>query len=86
MPAEQAEPEQPDPLSALGRVDPPVPGVLESAREALWAVVAAEMLADNDAPEQAAGHAPELAGGKAPKRAVGREREQAVRRQPEAGS
>lgn len=32
-------------LERLGRVDPPVPGVLDSARELLWSAVAAEMLA-----------------------------------------
>jgi hypothetical protein len=32
-------------LAALGRVDPPAPGVLDAAREALWSAVAAEMLA-----------------------------------------
>jgi hypothetical protein len=57
MPAEHAEPEHPDPLTVLGQVDPPAPRVLENAREALWAVVAAEMLA-GDAPGQTAAHAP----------------------------
>ena len=42
MPAEQAEPEQLDPLSLLGRVDPPLPGVLERARQRLRVAVAAE--------------------------------------------
>jgi hypothetical protein len=32
-------------LGALGRVDPPSPGVLDAAREVLWSAVAAEMLA-----------------------------------------
>jgi hypothetical protein len=32
-------------LGALGRVDPPAPGVLDAAREVLWSAVAAEMLA-----------------------------------------
>jgi hypothetical protein len=31
-------------LARLGRVDPPGPGVLDAAREVLWAAVAAEML------------------------------------------
>ncbi len=34
-----------DRLDRLGRVDPPAPGVLDAAREALWSAVAAEMLA-----------------------------------------
>jgi hypothetical protein len=33
-------------LSRLGRVAPPDPGVLDAAREILWAAVAAEMLPD----------------------------------------
>ena len=32
-------------LERLGRVDPPLPGVLDAAREVLWSAVAAEMLA-----------------------------------------
>ncbi len=36
-------------LARLGRVAPPGPGVLETARERLWAAVAAEMLATGDA-------------------------------------
>ena len=32
-------------LGELGRVDPPAPGILDSAREVLWSAVAAEMLA-----------------------------------------
>ncbi len=31
-------------LERLGRVDPPLPGVLDAAREILWSAVAAEML------------------------------------------
>jgi len=31
-------------LRALGQVEPPGPGVLEAAREALWSAVAGEML------------------------------------------
>ncbi len=31
-------------LARLGRVEPPAPGVLDAARERLWAAVAAEML------------------------------------------
>jgi hypothetical protein len=33
-----------DLLAAIGRVDPPDPGVLDAAREALWSAVAQEML------------------------------------------
>jgi hypothetical protein len=33
-------------LGRLGRVAPPDPGVLDAAREILWAAVAAEMLPD----------------------------------------
>ncbi len=33
-------------LGRLGRVTPPDPGVLDTAREILWAAVAAEMLPD----------------------------------------
>lgn len=37
-------------LARLGRVEPPAPGVLDAARERLWAAVAAEMLsAEEDA-------------------------------------
>jgi hypothetical protein len=32
-------------LRAFGQVEPPVPGVLETAREVLWSAVAGEMLA-----------------------------------------
>jgi hypothetical protein len=32
-------------LGALGRADPPAPGVLDAAREVLWSAVAAEMMA-----------------------------------------
>jgi len=32
-------------LARLGWVDPPLPGVLDAAREVLWSAVAAEMLA-----------------------------------------
>jgi hypothetical protein len=32
------------PLRALGQVEPPGPGVLDAAREALWSAVAEEML------------------------------------------
>jgi hypothetical protein len=35
-------------LARFGRVPPPSPGVLEVARETLWAAVAAEMLATGD--------------------------------------
>jgi hypothetical protein len=44
MPAEKAEPRQEDPLSMLGQVRPPIPEVLDNARERLWSAVAAEML------------------------------------------
>ena len=44
-----AEPDDLGPLRALGQVEPPGPGVLEAAREALWSAVAGEMLsADPD--------------------------------------
>jgi hypothetical protein len=33
-----------DLLTAIGRVDPPEPGVLDAARETLWSAVAEEML------------------------------------------
>jgi hypothetical protein len=42
MPAEQTEPKQVDPLSILGRVDPPLPEVLERARRRLRSAVAAD--------------------------------------------
>ena len=32
-------------LERLGRAEPPLPGVLDAAREVLWSAVAAEMLA-----------------------------------------
>jgi hypothetical protein len=40
-----ADPESAGLLRALGQVEPPGPGVLEAAREALWSAVAEEMLA-----------------------------------------
>jgi hypothetical protein len=48
-------PESPesDLLAALGRVDPPPPGVLDAAREVLWSAVAQEMLATGPASGQA---------------------------------
>ncbi len=43
-------------LARLGRVEPPAPGVLDAARERLWAAVAAEMLsAKEDTARNAAG-------------------------------
>jgi hypothetical protein len=51
MAAEKAPDEQPDPLTSLGAVSPPAPGVLDRARESLWRAVNAEMLAT--APESA---------------------------------
>ena len=78
MPAEHAEPEHPDPLSVLGQVDPPAPGVLDNAREALWAVVAAEMLSDNSPREQAANDVREQAANEV--------RKQTMRRRKEADS
>jgi hypothetical protein len=44
-----AEPDGTGLLQALGQVDPPDPGVLQAAREALWAAVSGEMLADGPA-------------------------------------
>jgi hypothetical protein len=38
-----AEPDDLGPLRALGQVEPPGPGVLEAAREALWSAVAGEL-------------------------------------------
>lgn len=35
-------------LARLGRVEPPAPGVLDAARERLWAAVAAEMLSTQE--------------------------------------
>ena len=78
MPAEHAEPEHPDPLSVLGQVDPPAPGVLDNAREALWAVVAAEMLSDNSPREQAPNDVREQAANEV--------RKQTMRRRKEADS
>jgi len=39
-----------DPLTELGRVDPPAAEVLDNAREALWSVVAAEAFPPAEAP------------------------------------
>jgi hypothetical protein len=44
MPAEQAQPEYPDPLTVLSLVTPPTPAVLAAARERLWSAVAEQML------------------------------------------
>jgi hypothetical protein len=41
---DMAEPENAGMLRALGQVEPPVPGVLQAAREVLWPAVAEEML------------------------------------------
>jgi hypothetical protein len=41
---DMAEPENAGLLRALGRVEPPVPGLLEAAREVLWSAVAEELL------------------------------------------
>ncbi|MGH3183455.1 MAG: hypothetical protein ACREOE_11865 [Gemmatimonadales bacterium] len=46
-----AEPENAGLLRALGQVEPPVPGVLEAAREVLWSAVAGEMLSGGEASE-----------------------------------
>jgi len=94
MPAEHAEPEHPDPLSVLGQVDPPAPGVLDNAREALWAVVAAEMLSDNspreqaanDVREQAANDVREQAANDVREQAANEVRKQTMRRRKEADS
>lgn len=43
------EPDDTGLLRALGQVEPPGPGVLEAAREALWSAVAEEMLAADPA-------------------------------------
>ena len=45
MTEDMPEPDDDRLLCALGRVEPPDPAVLEAAREALWSVVAGEMLA-----------------------------------------
>jgi hypothetical protein len=49
-------------LERLGRVDPPLPGVLGAAREILWSAVAAEML--GTAPPDAARAPGESAAGR----------------------
>lgn len=41
---DMAQPENEEPLRELGRVEPPVPAVLEAAREVLWSAVAGDML------------------------------------------
>jgi hypothetical protein len=38
-------------LRALGEVEPPAPGVLQAAREALWSAVAGELLSASPADE-----------------------------------
>ena len=44
-----AEPDDTGLLRALGQVEPPGPGVLEAAREALWSAVAEQMLSADPA-------------------------------------
>ena len=57
-------------LGELGRVDPPAPGVLDSARELLWSAVAAEMLATSpDAAHGDAAHRDAEEPGREPRRA-----------------
>jgi hypothetical protein len=63
-------------LRALGRAEPPAPGVLEAAREVLWSAVAAEMLAGGPAGET----------GRAGTAGTDRSREDGRRRQAEPGS
>ncbi len=46
-------PPEPDPLTALGHVDPPRPDVLDAAREALWSAITHEMLTADPAACQA---------------------------------
>jgi hypothetical protein len=46
-------PPEPDPLTALGHVDPPPPDVLDAAREALWSAITHEMLTADPAARQA---------------------------------
>jgi hypothetical protein len=41
-------------LSVIGRVDPPEPGTLAAASEALWSAVAAELLVPGNGPPQTA--------------------------------
>ena len=55
-------------LGRLGRVAPPDPGVLDAAREILWAAVAQEMLSVSEA----VGEAGQI-GETGPRRAVRRE-------------
>lgn len=43
MTEDMAEPEATGLLRALGRAEPPGPGVLEAAREMLWSAVAGEI-------------------------------------------
>lgn len=54
MAAEEAGHGDADRLSALGQVSSPIPEVLDAARERLWAVVAAEILADGTPTDGAA--------------------------------
>jgi hypothetical protein len=41
-------------LGVIGRVDPPAPGTLAAASEALWSAVAAELLVPGSEPPQPA--------------------------------
>jgi hypothetical protein len=65
-------------LERLGPVDPPEPGVLDAAREVLWSVVAAEMLAT--APPDAAQNTGESAAGRNPEETTRRIPEETARR------
>ena len=51
MTEDMAEPENARLLRTLGQVKPPIPGVLEAAREVLWSAVAGEMLSGGAAGE-----------------------------------
>ena len=42
----------PDPVTALGYVDPPPPGVLDAARETLWSAITREMLTTDPSDDQ----------------------------------
>jgi hypothetical protein len=50
---DRADPPSAGLLRALGQVEPPGPGVLEAAREALWSAVAGEMLSTGPAGDRA---------------------------------
>jgi hypothetical protein len=72
-------------LVAWEQLTPAEAAVVLGARELLWTVVAAEMLA-GAAPGQRASHAPGQAASSGPGRAAGRAVEQAGRHQADAGS